>query len=300
MQYEQPPQSQAASQERQEAPVADGALGQKEPTSTQQVELDHSIGYSGKIVDSVHLHPSLKEFILVASSSIVTRDVNDPHNQHFLTAHDDQITCLAVSHQGHMLASGQRGENADVVVWDYNSKRAIFRLSEHDYEVTLVSFSSDDRLLLSCGNTLDGKLFIWNTGNGHIVSSLAIIPSVFSEAPRCLVWGGYAKDYKQRNTQDYQFAIAGSKRMTMWHLDPRSGQATPELINTGTYVREYTCLQYSKSNEDYLFAGTASGDLCGFQVKTKALAFNLNVCAMGVKTIRAVTVDKIVVGGGDG
>jgi WD40 repeat protein len=39
------------------------------------VELDHSIGYSGKIVDSVHLHPSLKEFILVAASSIVVRDL---------------------------------------------------------------------------------------------------------------------------------------------------------------------------------------------------------------------------------
>jgi WD40 repeat protein len=31
----------------------------------------------------------LKEFILVAASSIVVRDLQDPHNQHFLTAHDD-------------------------------------------------------------------------------------------------------------------------------------------------------------------------------------------------------------------
>ena len=139
----------------------------------------------------------------MAASSIVTRDIADPHNQSFLTAHDDQITCLAVSYNGNMLASGQRGENADVVLWDFHSKRAVFRLSEHDYEVTLVSFSYDDRLLLSCGNTLDGKLFIWNTANGHIVSSLALIPTVFSEAPRTLTWGGFAKDYKQRNTTDY-------------------------------------------------------------------------------------------------
>ena len=92
-------------------------------------------------MDSVHLHPSLKEFILVASSSIVTRDIQDPHNQNFLTAHDDQITCLAISNSGHLLASGQRGENADVVIWDFQQKKAIYRLSEHDYEVTLLSFS---------------------------------------------------------------------------------------------------------------------------------------------------------------
>ena len=66
------------------------------------------------------MHPSLKEFILVAASSIVVRDLQDPHNQHFLTAHDDQITCLTISNNGALLASGQRGENSDVVIWDFN------------------------------------------------------------------------------------------------------------------------------------------------------------------------------------
>ena len=88
-----------------------------------------------------------------------------------MTAHDDQITALAVSNNGQLLASGQRGDNSDIVVWDYPNKRAIFRLSEHDHEVTLISFSHDDRLLLTTGNSLDGKMFIWNTANGHIVSS---------------------------------------------------------------------------------------------------------------------------------
>ena len=51
-----------------------------------------------------------------------------------------------------MLASGQRGDNSDVVVWNFENKKAIFRLSEHDHEVTHVDFSHDDRLLISCGN----------------------------------------------------------------------------------------------------------------------------------------------------
>ena len=80
---------------------------------------------------------------------------------------------MSVSNNGKLIASGQRGENSDVVIWDFNGKRAIHRLSEHDHEVTNLAFSHDDRLLLSTGNTLDGKMFIWNTANGHIVSSLA-------------------------------------------------------------------------------------------------------------------------------
>lgn len=63
-----------------EPDVADGALGQTEVTSGRQVELDHSIGFSGSIVDSVHLHPSVREYLLIAGSSIVVRDVQDPHN----------------------------------------------------------------------------------------------------------------------------------------------------------------------------------------------------------------------------
>ena len=109
---------------------------------------------------------------MIAGCSVITGDLNDPHSQHFLTAHDDLITCIAVSHNGKLLASGQQGDNSDIVIWDYETKRPLFRLSEHDYSVTNLAFSEDDNLLLSTGNQLDGKMFIWNTSNGHIVSSL--------------------------------------------------------------------------------------------------------------------------------
>lgn len=60
--------------------VAEGALGQTEVTSGRQVELDHSIGYSGSVIECVHLHPNVRDYLLVAGSSIVVRDIQDPHN----------------------------------------------------------------------------------------------------------------------------------------------------------------------------------------------------------------------------
>jgi len=51
-----------------------------------------------------------------------------------------------------MILKGQRGYNSDIVLWDYATKRAMFRLSEHDHEVTHLDFSHDDRLLISAGN----------------------------------------------------------------------------------------------------------------------------------------------------
>ena len=65
------------------------ATGAKAVTSSDKVELDHAIGFSGKVVRSVHLHPNTKDYVLIAGCSIVVGDLSDPHNQNFLTAHDD-------------------------------------------------------------------------------------------------------------------------------------------------------------------------------------------------------------------
>ena len=63
-----------------EPDVANGDIGQTEVTKGNQVELDHSIGFSGPVVGSVQLHPALKEYVLIVGSSIVVRDISDPHN----------------------------------------------------------------------------------------------------------------------------------------------------------------------------------------------------------------------------
>jgi len=59
-------------------------------------------------------------------------------------------------------------------------------------------------------------------------------------------------------------------------------------------------MAFSNNQEDYLVAGTASGDVAGFHVKSKQLVFSLNLCALGVKTIQAISPTHFVCGGGDG
>ena len=77
-----------------------GGIPQKEVSSSDKIELDHAIGFSGKLVNSVFMHPNAKDYVVVSGSSIVVGDLTDPHNQHFLTAHDDLISCLAISNKG--------------------------------------------------------------------------------------------------------------------------------------------------------------------------------------------------------
>lgn len=94
--------------------------------------------------------------------------------------------------------------------------------------------------------------------------------------------------------------MSGSKKLVLSQLDPATGSVANDLVNTGAFMREYSCLAFSKPAEEFLYAGTMSGDFCCFQVKNKLLVFTQNVCAQGIKCIQAVTKDKICVGGGDG
>ena len=79
--------------------------------------------------------------------------------------------------------------------------------------------------------------------------------------------------------------MSGSKKLTLWQVDPVNGACTSELVNTGAFMRDYSCMAFSKPSEEFLFAGTLSGDFCSFQVKNKLLVFTQNVCAQGIKCI---------------
>ena len=162
-----------------------------------------------------------------------------------------------------------------MIIWDFEFRRIKFKLSEHDYEVAGVQFSHDDRLLFSCGNPADKRVFIWDTTSGCIVASCGIYP----ERINAIRWGGFAKDIKLRDTTKYQFATAGNKQICLWKLEPRLGQIEHEYINTGSVIREYLCLEFSKNREEYLFAGTTSGDFLVFAMKKSVLAAVVTVSA---------------------
>jgi len=112
----------------------------------------------------------------VAGSTVVYGHLGKTGGQSFLRGHDDDITCLAVSPSGTLIATGQEGVNADVVLWDATTGKEKFRLSEHDEGVACLAFSPDDRLLISCGIHADGKIFAWDTETGCIVANGALAP----------------------------------------------------------------------------------------------------------------------------
>lgn len=66
-------------------------------------------------------------------------------NLRLLRGHDDLVTSMAISNSGRLIATGQRGNNSDILVWEYATGKVIYKLSEHDHEVSALKFSHDDK-----------------------------------------------------------------------------------------------------------------------------------------------------------
>ncbi|CAE8600268.1 unnamed protein product, partial [Polarella glacialis] len=140
------------------------------------IELEHAIGCNAEFKSICHLHPNGKEYVKAIGGQVIIGSLNDPHEQVFLQGHDDFITCLAVSHSGRLAASGQRGNNADVILWCLDSRRQLYTFQEQDHGIDCVCFSHDDRFLFCCGDIVDQRMFVYDTNNGLIIAYASLFP----------------------------------------------------------------------------------------------------------------------------
>jgi len=262
------------------------------------LELEHAIGFSGSARSPLHVHPDGHEMAYASGACVVIGDINDPHKQAFLRGHDNLISCLTMSRSGRYLVSAQTGDNADVVVWDWESRQLVYRMQEHDHGVMHVSITEDERFMLTVGVKGDNKMVVWDLTNGCIVSNR---PNM--ETTTCVCWGGRKKSIKGRDTTEYLIATGGERSLKIWTLDPASGGVSDEKVNLGNQVRSFTRLAFSASR-DYLYAASSSGDFSAVHVRSLTLHSVTQACSNGVLSLLVQTSaageDQLLIGGGDG
>lgn len=259
--------------------------------------LDHAIGFSGSATSPLHLHPNGQEAAYAQGGCIVISDLNDPHKQEFLQGHDDYITCMAMSSKGTFVVSGQRGENADVIVWDFALRKEVYRFQEHDHGIATIQVSEDERFLVSVGVDLDHKMVVWDLHTGCIVAQQSKVEPV-----TCVCWGGRKKNIKRRETTDYQIVTGGPGKLTYWTLDPIDGKLSAEECNLGNQNRNFTSVTFSLDAE-YFFAGSSSGDVTAVHVKHLMMHAQTAIGTNGVHSLvpmRTPYGDRFIAGCGDG
>lgn len=263
---------------------------------TAHLEIDHTIGF-GINPNCLHYHPDGDHYVYYSGWNIGIGHLIDSHTQRFIRRHDDMVTCLTLSKSGTLIASGQKGENSNIYVWDYATGELIYSFEEHDYYIKYLAFSHDEKLLVSIGDSNDGKLIIWDLSNGCIV---AASPKLQANTT-CVCFGGFVKDIKRRNTSLYQLCTGSNDGLYLWQLDPYSGELNTSKIQgdaRGTVARYITAASFSK-NEEYIYGATSSGDYLVASVRNQHIVAVIPAAKKGLTALVSYQ-DGLLTGGGDG
>ncbi|ETW00430.1 hypothetical protein, variant [Aphanomyces invadans] len=127
------------------------------------LELSFVYGYRGfDTRNNLSYGADTNTIVYHAAALGIVYDVQQ-HRQIFHYGHTDDIMCLAVHPEGHVVASGERGRMPKVILWDANSGSTLCVLSGfHQRGVSHVAFNCRGDLIATHGMDADHSLAIYN------------------------------------------------------------------------------------------------------------------------------------------
>eukprot|EP01029_Cantina_marsupialis_P023861 TRINITY_DN60145_c1_g2_i1.p1 TRINITY_DN60145_c1_g2~~TRINITY_DN60145_c1_g2_i1.p1 ORF type:complete len:2255 (-),score=740.92 TRINITY_DN60145_c1_g2_i1:196-6960(-) len=152
-------------------------------------------------------YTSVGQLIFPAASAVVcmASDKGQARSQTFFTEHNDTVTCVDVHPDGQIIASGQQGYGACVMLWD--SRTLVLRrcLTGHVGGVLLVAFNPQGTLMASISLDEGYSLLIHDVASGMLVAST----QTDTKKPLDMCWSqggdhiyicgkGFLREYTQR------------------------------------------------------------------------------------------------------
>ncbi|CAM9343933.1 unnamed protein product [Laminaria digitata] len=276
----------ALEQEPARCMVVGGNSG-KDRGGEDMLELEHIIGYTGHFSQTVIAHPKDHgAMIKSVGALLVIGSIGDPHEQQLLRGHDMEISAVAVSPSGSLVATGQCGSTrtkgfpAPVVLWDYATRTSLFVYQGLTEGVCHLSFSPDEKFLLGCG--LDRLVYVWDTSTGELVTG-----KQYSEPSTLGEWS--AVKISGRRTV-YEICLCTGKDVLALELnfDPARRQWTlsggPMATPSSGLIRRYKCSALLGGGK-FLLCGTDVGDMVVYGVEAKVFRASVPVCSGGMLSV---------------
>lgn len=263
--------------------------------SEQELELQAVIGFKGAVPSGLILHPDDKHLIFPLGCTVVLRNLLEK-TQSFLQGHDNQVNCITVSPSGKLLASGQKtfmGFPADVIIWDFDMRKEIHRLSLHKVAVTDLAFSMDEVFLATLGGQDDNSLVVWDVESGQAICGT---PAA-TDTAHCV---------KFFNNTSYKLISGGNYHIITWEFDLANKKLRPTQVNMGISRRVTTNIVVERSDE-VAYCGTQTGDL--LEVALESALFKRSCGApggsnklfsQGITCSRSLPEGDLLIGTGDG
>eukprot|EP00727_Mastigamoeba_balamuthi_P008097 m51a1_g3908 hypothetical protein (592) ;mRNA; f:130886-133099 len=246
-------------------------------SETSGLTMSHIVGFNGKLQGGVVTHPDSERIIYAVGGSLVVRglDRNSP--------------------QRLMIRGAVTAEESDIVVWDVESLRPVHTLSLHTGNVASMSFSPDERFLVSLGGD-DNRIAVWDAENGRPVCG----------APASKEREGKARVVACLPGDRLSFLSCGEGTMRVWVFDEGQQRVEPLEVAMGIAVkRVVTCAAVAASGS-IMYCGTTSGDILEIDVVHRVFKTSgpldkkdVPLIEQGVLNI-AVCGEILIVGSGSG
>uniref|UniRef100_A0A7S1TXU3 Cilia- and flagella-associated protein 52 n=1 Tax=Phaeomonas parva TaxID=124430 RepID=A0A7S1TXU3_9STRA len=285
----------------------------------QDLELEAVIGFGGEVLGGLCYSPCGDYLIYPLGSNVVVKS-NRTGRQVSLTGHSLDVSTLAVSRDGTMIATGQKqhlGVKADIIVWDLTEAKArcdagesvcdavLYTLRQHSGGIMSVDFSCDSRYLASVGGQDDNSLVVWDLESGRPICGS---PAATDQA-LCLKWLHGRND---------RLVTAGHFHLRVWQIDASFPKMHAVNAKMGPLRRVIETLDITP-DDVFAVCGTQSGDLVRFTIDRDGIQdyndpdtvtpslelFTKDKFVGGVKSVCCVLNERsgatnYLVGGGDG
>ncbi|TPX43498.1 hypothetical protein SeMB42_g04690 [Synchytrium endobioticum] len=272
----------------------------------KHLDLQQIIGFCGSVPgglikhpDGIHLlYPLGSTVVVTTSSTSSTNGGGRQPKQEFLQGHTNAISCLAVSKDGKLIASGQvthMGFQADIIIWDFETRRLLRRLALHKVKVQALAFSFSAKFLASLGGEDDNSVIVWDLTSGSAICGAAAAKDSSGTAT-CLAY---------LNNDERVFVTGGAGSIRVWELSELERKVRAQDCQTGQIKRIVKCLAVDE-NDEFVYCGTTTGDLMQVNLRTKLFKLagppkEKDFFSLGIRCATILPKEEsVIVGCGDG
>ncbi|XP_053550193.1 WD repeat-containing protein 90 [Bombina bombina] len=229
------------------------------PDGQEKITLKAVIGYNGNGRGNMAWNPDTGFFAYTCGCVIVVEDLHSGSQRHWL-GHSEEISTLAVTNDALFLASasgsGDGSSLCQIRVWDTQDGVCIKILQHHCTEIQAMSYSRDDRLLITVGDYRDCRLCLWSTKNYELLAS-----SHLSQPVHAVTFNPTHAD---------SFACVGTVGVSFWRIEEQGTDATMKVYRAPlpdeVGPAELTSITYNSTS--LLYSGCSTGQVCVWDAQT--------------------------------
>ncbi|XP_030317742.1 cilia- and flagella-associated protein 52 [Calypte anna] len=259
-----------------------------------ELELRTAIGFNGHVPCGLICHPDEEHILYPLGCAVVLQHLKTK-KQSFLYGHTNMVSCVALSRNGELLASGQityMGFQADIILWDFQKRELLARLSRHKGKVEGLAFSPNNIFLVSLGGQDDGSVIVWDVAKRAAVCG----------SPASARSAGNATVVVCPSSSDHSFITSGNGTCRTWELDVTNRKIWPTECKIVNLKRVAMCIKVADDDRHFYF-GTSSGDILKVNTNNKLMIDcepQKNKFSLGVTALLLLKTGEFVVGSGGG